>query len=167
MMWKLLLLFTVVPAAELFLLLQLGSWLGPTPTVLWLLVAGFAGAWLAKREGLSLVRELAIEMRQGIPPAGRLVEGAMVVMGALLLITPGVLTDVMGLALILPPSRRWIAPRVLKQLSDRFSVPEFPTEAEPGKPGDPVRIRRPKPAAAARSAARPRNPFSSPFDDLP
>jgi UPF0716 protein FxsA len=161
--WWLLLLFTVVPAVELFLLLRIGALVGPTPTVVWLLLAGLFGAWLAKREGLHLIGELSVEMRQGLPPAGRLVEGGMVVAGAVLLVTPGVLTDLVGLLLILPPTRRWLAPRVLKQIAARFEVP---STLGP-EPDDPVRIRRPKPAAAAEPAARKVHPFASPFDDLP
>ena len=171
MRWWLLLLFTVVPAAELFLLLQIGSVVGPTPTVLWLLVAGIAGTWLAKREGLHLMSALAADLQKGLPPAGRMAEGALVVLGAVLLVTPGVLTDVVGLALILPPSRRWIAPRVLKQLSDRFALP---TDGAGPDPQDPVRLRRPGAAAphvgSARRASPERSaahPFANPFDDLP
>lgn len=164
MIWRLLLLFTIVPAVEMFLLLQIGSLVGPTPTVLWLLLAGLVGAWLAKREGLTLIRELALEIQQGLPPAGRLVEGGMVVVGAVLLVTPGVLTDLVGLVLILPPTRRWLAPRILKQIATRFDGPAALGPA----PDDPVRIRRPKPVAAGEPAgAKGPHPFSSPFDDLP
>jgi UPF0716 protein FxsA len=121
-MWKLVLLFTVLPALELYLLLQLGSLLGPLPTVGIILGTGVLGGWLAKREGLAVLRRLFEQLGGGLPPAVSLVEGGLVVAGGLLLVTPGVITDLTGFALIFPPTRRWIAPRVLAWLKRRFVV---------------------------------------------
>ncbi|MBA2321225.1 MAG: FxsA family protein, partial [Deltaproteobacteria bacterium] len=114
-MWKLLLLFlfTVVPAVELFLLLQLGSLLGPMQTFLIVLGTGILGAWLAKREGFAVLRQLQADLAKGLPPAVRVVEGALVLVGGLLLVTPGVLSDLTGILLLLPPVRRSIAPRIV------------------------------------------------------
>ncbi len=148
-MLKLLLLFTVVPAVELYLLLQLGAWLGPGPTFLLVLLTGTAGAWLAKREGLGVLRTLLDELHQGIPPGTRLMEGVLLVVGGLLLVTPGVFTDLVGFALIAPPTRRALAPRVLAWLVRRFEI-----EGEIGT----IRHRAPGPEPT---------PFSNPFDDLP
>ncbi|MBT3219652.1 MAG: FxsA family protein, partial [Proteobacteria bacterium] len=98
-MWllvRLLLLFTLVPAIELFILLQIGSLLGPNLAFVIILVTGLAGAWLAKREGWMVLQHLRQELQRGIPPANRLMEGVLVLAGGLLLITPGVLTDITG-----------------------------------------------------------------------
>lgn len=149
MLWRLLLLFTVVPAVELFLLLQLGAWLGPTSTFLLILLTGVAGAWLAKREGLGVLRELREELATGLPPGSRLMEGALVVVGGLLLVTPGVFTDLTGFLLIAPPSRRWLAPRALRWLSARVQLTSIPPPDQASAPGEG------------------RTPFSTPFDDLP
>ena len=75
MFWKLLLLMTVVPAVELYLLIELGRWMGTMETVLLILVTGTVGAALAKREGLGVLQQLQQDSRKGIPPADRLVEG--------------------------------------------------------------------------------------------
>lgn len=151
-MIRLLLLFTVVPAVELFLLLQLGAALGPLTTFLIILLTGLLGASLAKREGLGLLLQLQRELERGLPPGTRLMEGALVVAGGLLLITPGVFTDLAGFLLIFPWSRRRIAPRALSALTSRFDVSTL------GPPGD----GEPTP----RYREQEPHPFANPFDDL-
>lgn len=119
-MIRLFLLFTLVPALELFLLLQIGSVLGPLSTFLLILVTGAVGAALARREGFAVLQQLATEVQTGGPPASRLVEGGLVAAGGLLLVTPGVITDLVGFALVVPLTRRWLAPRVLASLTGRL-----------------------------------------------
>lgn len=113
---RLFLLFTLVPALELFFLVRLGLIVGPWSTIGLVLLTGFVGAWLAKREGFAVLRQLQADLHQGLPPATRLVEGALVLTGAVLLITPGLFTDIAGLLLLFPPTRRWMAPRALRWL---------------------------------------------------
>lgn len=160
MWWRLALLFTIVPAVELFLLLQLGSWLGPLPTFALILVTGVAGGWLAKREGFAVLRQLSAELSNGLPPGERLVEGALVVLGGALLVTPGVLSDLAGILLIVRPTRRWLAPRLTRSLAQRFEV-----TVGGGEPDVGPRIRAP--GAQARPTPAAAHPFASPFDDLP
>jgi UPF0716 protein FxsA len=114
-MWKLFLVFTLIPAVEMILLLKLAEIMGAWETVGLILVTGLVGATLAKREGLTVLRQLAAEASQGLPPADRLVEGLMVLIGGVLLITPGVLTDLAGFFLIFPLTRRPLAP-IIKRL---------------------------------------------------
>ncbi len=132
-MWKLFLLFTVVPAIELFLLLQMGSFLGPMPTFLFVLGTGILGAWLAKREGFAVLRQLQQDLGKGLPPATRLVEGALVLAGGMLLITPGVLTDLTGILLLMPPVRRSLAPRLVARFGG-IAVVRSPIPSPTGKP---------------------------------
>ncbi len=163
MIW-LFLAFTLIPLIELFLLLQIGSALGPTTTFLLLLLTGLLGAGLAKREGFAVLRTLSEELRTGLPPGSRLMEGALVVVGGLLLITPGVLSDAAGLLLIFPPTRRFLAPRALRWLSARFGVVELgPGRVTEGMPED--EGVRPRARQAAPRPHRKPTPFSSPFDD--
>ena len=122
MFWKLLLLMTVVPAFELYLLIELGRWMGTLETVLLILVTGTVGAALAKREGLGVLQQLQIDARKGLPPANRLVEGLMVLVGGALLITPGVLTDLFGFTLIVPWSRVALAPHIKGWVMKRFTL---------------------------------------------
>ncbi|MEZ4241196.1 MAG: FxsA family protein [Myxococcota bacterium] len=167
MSWRttlaLLLVFVGVPMTEFTLLALLSQWMGLPATFLVVLVTGVFGGWLAKREGFHLLRELSAELKRGLPPGDRLTEGALVVVGGILLVTPGVLTDLVGVLLMVRPTRRWLAPRVLGALTARFGLPEVEGEDL----GDGVRVRT-APARSARAAPRPAaHPFASKFDDLP
>ena len=146
---RLFLLFTLVPALELAFLVYVGTLIGPLPTLALVLLAGVLGSWLAQREGFAVLRQLQEDLQKGIPPATRLVEGALVLTGAVLLITPGVWSDLLGLSLLFPPTRRWLAPRVLRYLVKRFgsqagqvrgdpnwASPEPTPAAEPTPAGD-------------------------------
>lgn len=112
--------FTVVPAVELYALFWIGSRIGATATVLLILLTGTLGASLAKVQGVAVLRQIASELGQGLPPATRLVEGLLVLIGAVLLITPGVFTDLTGLLLLVPPVRRALAPAILRGVSRYF-----------------------------------------------
>lgn len=114
MFLKLFLLFTVVPLVELAVLLQLGRWIGVGPTIGIVLATGLLGAFLARLAGASVLRKLREEMRLGRVPSDALVEGALVLAGGALLLTPGLLTDLAGFALLFPPSRAYLRER-LKQ----------------------------------------------------
>lgn len=137
MFMRLLILMTVVPAVELYLLILIGTWIGPAETVLLIVLTGIVGASLAKREGLGLLSQLRTDAMKGIPPANRLVEGIMVLIGGILLMTPGVLTDLTGFTLIAGPTRRWLAPRIKDMVTSRITV----------MPGVTVGPPRPGPAA--------------------
>lgn len=106
------LMFTVIPAIELWTIVKVGSVFGATETVATLVLAGILGSWLGKRAGFSVMREIGDSLRSGLPPADKLVEAALVLVAAVLLITPGYLSDVVGLLLFVAPFRRWLAPRV-------------------------------------------------------
>lgn len=114
MIWKLALLFTVVPTLELALLIFIGTQIGVLWTTAIVILTGFTGAWLAKREGGGVLRKLRADLKRGLPPASRIAEGVMVLIGGLLLVTPGIMTDVVGFALIIPFTRRLIAPVLLR-----------------------------------------------------
>jgi UPF0716 protein FxsA len=122
MFWKLLLAFTVIPAVELYLLVSIGQWIGPLATVLLIVLTGLIGAALAKQEGVAVLKQLRGDLGRGLPPAAHVVEGVMVLAGGLLLLTPGLLTDITGFSLILPLSRKRIAPHLTAWLLSRFNV---------------------------------------------
>lgn len=108
-MGKLLVLFTVVPLVELYLLLFIGHLVGFWPTVGLVLLTGLVGAWLAKSEGLRVFRRWQAALSEGRIPEEGVLGGLLVLVGGVLLVTPGVLTDVTGLLLLFPPSRRLVA----------------------------------------------------------
>lgn len=108
MLLKLLLLLTVVPALELVIVLEVGVRIGTLNTLGLIVLTGVVGAVLAKRQGLSVIRRMRRQAEQGEIPGLALMEGASVLAGGLLLLTPGFLTDILGFSLILPPTRRFI-----------------------------------------------------------
>ena len=115
-MRKLLLLFIVVPALELALLIELGSRLGTAPTLLLLALTGILGAFLARRQGLGALRAAQEHMQRGELPAGPIVDGILILVAAVLLITPGLLTDALGFLLLV----RGFRDRVKSILVSRF-----------------------------------------------
>ncbi|WP_018132022.1 FxsA family protein [Effusibacillus pohliae] len=114
------LLFIVVPIVELYILIQVGKVIGGWQTILLVLLTSGLGAYLAKTQGRTVWRRLQTELSLGRPPGDALLDGVCVLLGGLLLLTPGFATDVLGLILLLPPTRvpikriakRWIAKRL-------------------------------------------------------
>ena len=152
-MWKLILVFTLLPVAEMVIFYQLGTRVGIVPTAALILVTGVLGGWLAKREGLSVLTQVRDGLRSGIPPAQTLVEGALIVAGGLLLITPGTITDIIGFAAIIPPTRRIMAPYVLAAIASRIDL----------RVGSNARPRSAPPRSRATAPAV-EEPDDSPFD---
>jgi len=113
-MGRLLLLFIVVPIVELILLIQLGGLIGMWPTIGLIVVTGAAGASLARWQGLSVLRQIQIDMTAGKLPGGALVDGVIILMAAALMVTPGLLTDIVGF-LCLVPGVRGVMKRMLKR----------------------------------------------------
>ena len=108
-MGRLFLLFTVIPLVELYLLIAVGRALGPGPTIALVLLTGALGAWFARLEGARVIRSWQEAMaRQQIPKDG-VIDGFLIFVGGLLLITPGILTDIAGLSMVMPATRRLIA----------------------------------------------------------
>lgn len=105
MLGRLLLLFTVVPIVELLLLIEIGGWIGMGPTVGLVLATGVAGAWLARREGVRSWSAVQSELAEGRVPGVQLLHALLVVIAGAFLVTPGVLTDVVGLGLLVRPVR--------------------------------------------------------------
>lgn len=117
-MGRLLLAFTLIPLLEVFLLVRIGQQVGFLPTVAGVLVVGFIGAWLARREGRKVLREWRETMARGQLPSEGLTGGLLVLVGGVMLISPGVLTDVGGLFLLFPPTRA-LATRFVRRWLDR------------------------------------------------
>lgn len=101
-------LFVLLPVTELALLLRVGRVLGFWPTLGLVLLTGVAGAALARREGLRALTSFRSEVAGGGIPGRALMDGAAILVGGALLLTPGFLTDALGFSLIFPPTRRLI-----------------------------------------------------------
>jgi UPF0716 protein FxsA len=119
---RLALLFVVVPLIELALLIQVGQVVGLVPTVLLVLATGVGGAALARREGLRTVARIQSTLGRGELPGEALMDGAAILFGGALLLTPGVLTDFVGLALLLPLTRRWFARRLRRAFEKQLET---------------------------------------------
>ena len=113
---RLLVAFMVVPIVELALLIQLGRWIGPWPTLAIIVTTGILGAALASREGLRAWQEFQTEIGQGRIPRRPVLDGFSIFAGGALLLTPGVLTDLIGFSLLLRPTRRFLQDRVMRRL---------------------------------------------------
>lgn len=116
------LLFLVVPFAELFVLIQVGQVIGALPTVGVLIVVSVVGAAMVKREGINVVRRAQAQVQQGKVPATELIDGVLILFAGALLLTPGFLTDVLGVLLLIPPVRVALRAVAARRLAKRAAV---------------------------------------------
>ena len=122
MFFRLLLLFTLVPLVELYLLIRIGALIGAGPTILLVLGTGAVGAWLARREGLRSWIAVQRELASGRLPANELLHGLLVVVSGVLLVTPGIFTDAFGLLMLIRPVRTGMIRRVQRRLALRIQA---------------------------------------------
>lgn len=102
---RLLGLFVLLPLVELAILIQVGQWIGLGWTLALVIATGFLGATLARRQGLRAWIAIQTELRNGRLPAAELTDGLLILIGGIVLLTPGILTDLAGFALLLPTTR--------------------------------------------------------------
>jgi len=103
------LLFLLIPLAEIYFLIVVGGIIGALPTVALVVLTAVIGAALARHQGLATLRRLQATLDRGETPAIELLEGVLLLVGALLLLTPGFFTDAMGFVCLIPPTRRALA----------------------------------------------------------
>jgi UPF0716 protein FxsA len=116
--WILLVAFIVVPLVEITVILRVGDWLGWLPTIALLILDSIIGTWLIRREGSKAWSALNSALASGTMPARELADGALILIGGTLMLTPGFVTDLCGMLLILPFSRpiaRKLLTRVISQ----------------------------------------------------
>jgi UPF0716 protein FxsA len=103
--WLLLVAFIVVPIVEIYVIIQVGQVIGPWWTILLLIADSILGSWLIKREGGRAWQALRSALDSGRMPAKELADGALLLIGGTLMLTPGFVTDGLGILLILPMTR--------------------------------------------------------------
>jgi UPF0716 protein FxsA len=103
--WLLLVAFVVVPLVEIFVLIQVGQVIGPWWTILLLIGASVLGTWLIRREGSRSWAALQEALQTGRMPARELADAGLILIGGTLMLTPGFVTDIVGVLLILPLTR--------------------------------------------------------------
>jgi UPF0716 protein FxsA len=118
-------LFLVVPLLEIALLIQVGEVIGAWNTILLLIVVSIAGAVLAKREGMAVWRRFRSALERGHVPSTEILDGVLVIFAGALLLTPGFITDILALGLLLPPSRA-VVRRALVKASRWLIAKRFP-----------------------------------------
>jgi UPF0716 protein FxsA len=133
--WLLALLFVVLPVVEIYVLIQIGQVIGAWWTVLLLVADGFLGSWLMKREGTRALRALQTALVEHRMPARELADGALVLVGGTLLLTPGFVSDVAGLFCVLPFTRPVARRALTGYLTRRFLAGPAAGVFSPGGPG--------------------------------
>ncbi len=113
---RLLILFTVVPLIELALLIKLGNLIGLWPTILIVIATGVLGAALARSQGTRAVGAIRAELAQGRAPTENLINGLLILVGGVVLLTPGLLTDLLGFSLLVPFTRDWFKKELRSRL---------------------------------------------------
>jgi UPF0716 protein FxsA len=123
----LILLFIVVPVAELYVIIKVGELIGVWPTLALLLADALLGSWLLKHEGRGAWRRFNEALAARRFPGREVVDGALIIVGGTLLLTPGFLTDIVGVFLLLPPTRA-----ITRRLLKRFTIGRFLVVGMPG-----------------------------------
>ncbi|WP_205472318.1 FxsA family protein [Nocardioides sp. SYSU D00038] len=139
----LVLVFVVMPVVEIYVIIQVGQVIGAWWTILLLVLDGILGSWLIRREGARAWRALQAALSSGTMPARELADGALILVGGTLMLSPGFVTDAFGVLLVLPFTRP-VARRLLTQVVARRLLPVPPPGRGPGgrtsrAPGDATR----------------------------
>ena len=142
-MGVLFILFVVVPILELMVIIQVGQSVGAWNTVILLVVDSLVGAWLVKRQGIGLLKKSQERLRNGEVPSDEIFSGVAVLFAGALMLTPGFLTDFIGLLLLVPPIRSGVLLIVRRKFRSRIAtnftkpnVPEWDIDTPPDEGGD-------------------------------
>jgi UPF0716 protein FxsA len=114
--------FIGVPFAEIYVLLQVGHVIGVLNTLALLVLVSMVGAWLAKQAGLSVLRRMQEAVNAGRVPGAELVDGFLVLLAGALMITPGFLTDIVAIFLLLPPVRAGVRRALRRYFAHRIEI---------------------------------------------
>ena len=115
---RLFLAFTLIPLAEMYLLIRIGAEIGALNTIALVVVTAFVGASLTRLEGWRTLQRIQETMHQGMVPAEEMIDGMLIFAAGLVLITPGLLTDALGFALLIPGTRRVIKRWLRRRFDD-------------------------------------------------
>ena len=115
-------LFLAVPLAELYVLIQVGQVIGVLDTLGLLLLISIVGAWLAKREGIGVLRRMQAQINAGRVPGIELVDGFLILVAGAFMLTPGFLTDIVAILLLLPPVRAGVRRALRHRIARRIEI---------------------------------------------
>lgn len=117
-----LLLFMLIPIVEMWILIEVGGWIGALPTIGLVVLTATIGLSLLKQQGLSTLMRARRKMDEGAIPASELVSGVMIAVGGALLLTPGFVTDALGFALLIPQTRKWLLFKLIDRYRDKIVI---------------------------------------------
>ena len=124
----LLVLFIVVPIVELYVIIQVGEAIGVLPTIALLLADSVVGSMLMRSQGRAAWRRFNAALAEGRIPHREVLDGALVIFGGAFLVTPGFVTDIVGIVLLLPPTRALVRGLAARRLLPRIVVSGFGTD---------------------------------------
>ncbi|MBL1262528.1 FxsA family protein [Methylomicrobium sp. RS1] len=107
--------FLAIPFAEIYLLLTVGGLIGAFPTIALVVFTAVLGAWLLRQQGFQTLRRFQESLAQGNIPTYEIIEGPILLVGAALLLTPGFITDLLGMICLIPSLRRKVAQYILEK----------------------------------------------------
>jgi UPF0716 protein FxsA len=110
-----------MPVLEIMVLFRVHDHVGSMNTVALVIITGFVGAAMARQQGFMIVRQIQRDLAEGKMPAPRMIDGVMIIVAGVLLITPGLITDAVGFALLIPPIRHEIRTWVRRQIEKKLS----------------------------------------------
>lgn len=119
MFFILLILFVIGPIAEIYVLLSAGSAFGVLPVIAACLITAALGGAIIRMQGVAAINAARLDLNSGRPPVNSAVDGALLVVAAPFLMTPGFLTDIIGFSLLVPPVRRWLGRIALAEIRKR------------------------------------------------
>ena len=111
-----------IPVAEIFFIIRVARDLGIGETIGLLVAVSIVGAWLVRRSGLGVLRQIQERLSRGEIPGKELVDGLLILVGGVLMLTPGFLTDAVGLLLLIPPTRLALRVLLIRRYSKRLRV---------------------------------------------
>lgn len=127
-----LLLLLIGAVVEIFVLIAIGSVIGVLPTIALVLVATVVGVTLLRREGTKALTAFRDKVRSGQPPRAEMIDGFLIAAAAVLIILPGFISDLLAIALLIPPTRRMLRNRILRRIERRTPEPQvFVIDAQP------------------------------------
>jgi len=119
MLIKLFLAFTLIPFCEIYLLIKIGSYLGAFNTILVVITTGFLGAYLARLQGIKTMMRVRESLNRGELPAEEMLDALLIFVAGIVLLTPGFITDVAGIGILIPNTRAWFK-RWLRRKFDQW-----------------------------------------------
>jgi len=122
---KILILFVIVPITELYILIEVGKKIGSLSTIGIIILTGIIGAYLVKSQGFMILRKIQNDLNEEIMPGDSLIQGAIILAGGILLLTPGFVTDIVGFIFLIPVSRNIVKKYLLKWLQGKIKEGNF------------------------------------------